>query len=88
MRDVKREDRRARFVCVLALVGDGIEEIFRGTCEGLITLEARGRGGFGYDPVFLVPETGKTFAEMSVAEKSGHSHRGRALARLRAWISA
>ena len=81
------EKRKGRFVCVVALVGNGIEEVFRGTCEGQITIEPRGSGGFGYDPVFLVPETGKTFGEMTLVEKAGYSHRGRALAELREYLT-
>ncbi len=71
---------RARFVCVTALATpDGAVESFRGEVEGELLPEARGDAGFGYDPVFLVPETGKTFAEMGSAEKHAWSHRGRAV---------
>jgi XTP/dITP diphosphohydrolase len=69
---------------VIALVEPaGAEILVEGVCEGRILTEARGDGGFGYDPVFLVPSFGRTFAEMSVAEKDGISHRGRAMARMR-----
>lgn len=87
LQTVADSDRKARFVCVVALVGLGIEEVFRGTCEGMITTVARGTDGFGYDPVFLVPETGRTFAEMTVKEKASLSHRGRALEQLRHHLS-
>jgi XTP/dITP diphosphohydrolase len=74
--------RTARFVCaaVLALPGGG-EESAEGTCEGAIALTARGAGGFGYDPVFLLPD-GRTMAELSPEEKNAISHRGRALRQL------
>jgi XTP/dITP diphosphohydrolase len=79
--------RRARFRCVVALVEPiGAELMVEGTCEGRITTEARGEGGFGYDPVFFVPETGKTFAEMTLEEKDAISHRGRAMAHMRRLI--
>jgi len=80
------DDRRAaRFVCV-AVVHDGIRVLAeaRGTCEGTIVRAPRGSGGFGYDPVFLVPDLGRTFAELSAAEKDRRSHRARALTDLRA----
>jgi len=79
-----RTDRRARFRSVLTIAyPDGSELSVEGTVEGLITTEARGGSGFGYDPVFA-PEGagGRTFAEMDVAEKNSISHRGRALAAL------
>lgn len=73
-------DRRARFICVVALASAG-KAIFsvRGECDGIITAHPRGRGGFGYDPLFLVPELGRTFAEVAAEEKNALSHRGRAL---------
>jgi XTP/dITP diphosphohydrolase len=70
----------ARFVCVIALaVPDRDTRFFEGDCNGELLPEARGRNGFGYDPVFLVPGTGKTFGEMPVAEKRRYSHRAEAL---------
>jgi XTP/dITP diphosphohydrolase len=79
--------RTARFRCVLALVQpDGREWIAEGSCEGRIASEPRGNRGFGYDPVFLVPELGKTFAELTTEEKNRISHRARALAALRATL--
>ena len=75
------EDRRtARFVCVIAAVlADGREFTVRGVIEGRIGYEQKGQGGFGYDPIFYVPEYGKTTAEMSPEEKNQISHRGKAL---------
>ena len=73
-------DRRARFVCAVALVGpDGQEMVRRGETAGRITIVARGSGGFGYDPYFESAELGRTFAEASIEEKERISHRGRAL---------
>ncbi|MEW6143892.1 MAG: XTP/dITP diphosphatase [Thermodesulfobacteriota bacterium] len=73
------EDRKARFVCVLALVTpDGKETVAEGSCEGIIIDEPRGKGGFGYDPVFFLPEYGKTMAEISPELKNKISHRARA----------
>jgi len=76
-------ERRAAYVCVIALVGEGGEEIaFEGRCEGQLILEPRGEGGFGYDPAFVPDDTGpgdeRTMAELSPAEKHAISHRGRA----------
>jgi XTP/dITP diphosphohydrolase len=72
-------ERGARFVCVLALVGDGLAETFTGTCEGRILEAPAGAGGFGYDPIFLPEGATRSFAEMSPAEKFVLSHRGRAV---------
>ncbi len=79
------EDRRtARFRCVIAIVEPGGRaQLVEGISEGVILLERRGSEGFGYDPVFLVPELGKSFAEMSLEEKQSCSHRGRALLKAR-----
>lgn len=75
----------ARFVCELAVVAESGEmRTFRGETEGEI-VSPRGRGGFGYDPIFLVPERGRTFAEMSEEEKNAYSHRGRAV---RSWLES
>jgi XTP/dITP diphosphohydrolase len=70
----------ARFVCAIALaVRGGPTEFFEGECRGEIIPEWRGVAGFGYDPVFLVPEAGRTFGEMSAEEKARYSHRARAV---------
>ena len=70
----------ARFVCVLALAAPGHPtHFFEGECLGEIVPEWRGKAGFGYDPVFLVPGTGKTFGEMRPEEKQLYSHRARAV---------
>ena len=70
----------ARFVCVLALAAPGHDtQFFEGECRGEIVPEWRGEAGFGYDPIFLVPGTGKTFGEMAPEEKRLYSHRARAV---------
>lgn len=76
---VAPEDRGARYVCVAVLI-DGEDEpvVVRGEAEGRIVDEARGDGGFGYDPHFYDPELGRTYAEITGAEKNARSHRGRA----------
>ena len=70
----------ARFVCTIALAAPGRPtEFFEGESRGEIIPEWRGVAGFGYDPVFLVPEAGRTFGEMSPEEKARYSHRARAV---------
>lgn len=70
---------KARFVCVIALAVRGREtEFFQGECHGELVPEWRGEAGFGYDPIFLVPGTGKTFGEMPPEEKRKYSHRAMA----------
>ena len=77
------EARTARFVCCIALVyPDGRELTVRGETQGLIIDEARGEGGFGYDPYFYYPPFGETFSELSAAEKNAISPRGKAIAKL------
>lgn len=76
-----KTERSAHFVCVLSLATPaGPALTWEARCDGEITHERHGESGFGYDPVFFSPELGKTFAEVSMAEKSRVSHRGRALA--------
>src|SRR5438045_257731 len=71
---------KARFVCVIALAVPGREtRFFEGECRGEVVPEWRGEAGFGYDPIFLVPGTGKTFGEMKPEEKRRHSHRANAV---------
>jgi XTP/dITP diphosphohydrolase len=81
------EDRRARFRTVAALVApDGTVHTFEGTCEGTITTEPRGDGGFGYDPLFLPDGYDQTFAEMPPETKNAISHRQEALDAVRAFL--
>ncbi len=78
------KERKARFCCVLSLaVPAGPALTYEAFCEGTILDSPRGQNGFGYDPLFLYPSSGKTFAEMTMEEKLAVSHRGRALATLR-----
>jgi XTP/dITP diphosphohydrolase len=75
--------RQARFVCCLALARRGkFLDLFEGIVQGLITHEPRGKHGFGYDPIFLIPEVGITMAELEPEEKLVLSHRGIALKKL------
>ena len=80
MEGVPEEKRTARFVCAIAAVlPDGREMTVRAAIEGRIGYEEKGEGGFGYDPIFFVPELGKTTAELTEEEKNLVSHRGKAL---------
>lgn len=82
-------DRRARFVCVLALAGPDGEATVRGECPGTIGHSIVGDGGFGYDPLFWPAEApGRSMAQLSLAEKNEISHRGRAFAQLGALLAA
>ena len=81
MKNVPDKARTAKFVCVITcLWPDGRKIVARGECPGRILHEVHGSNGFGYDPVFFVPEKGKTFAELLPGEKNAISHRARALA--------
>jgi XTP/dITP diphosphohydrolase len=81
--------RGARYVAVAVIARpDGEARTFRGTCEGRITTEMRGSGGFGYDPLFFYPEFGATFAEVAAGRKHGVSHRGVALRALTRFLEA
>ena len=82
-----QEQRSARFRTVLAFLINGDLHRFDGICEGSITEEERGTGGFGYDPVFLPVGSRLTFAQMSINEKNKISHRGRALQKFVAFLS-
>jgi XTP/dITP diphosphohydrolase len=86
LKGVPEEGRTARFVCAAAIVWEGGERVFTGEVRGRITFEPRGENGFGYDPIFYFEPAGMTFAEMTRDEKSRVSHRGRAFARLAAWL--
>jgi len=80
--------RVARFVCTLAVVERGrIVFETRGTIEGVIAREARGRAGFGYDPIFEYPPFGKTLAEVDEPDKLAVAHRGHAFRSLAAWLA-
>ncbi len=78
--EAKGEERAARFVCVIAgILPDGTEVCTEGKLEGRIAYEPAGDGGFGYDPIFYLPEYQRTSAELPIEKKNQISHRGRAL---------
>lgn len=77
---VPDDARSARFRCAVAVAGPHLPtEVFEATCEGRMAREPRGTGGFGYDPIFLYPPLGRTFAELAPDEKNSVSHRGKVL---------
>ena len=82
MKLAKGEERRGRFVCILALIGNDIKEVVKCTVEGYIKEELIEGDFFGYDPLFFYPGFNKTFAEASAEEKNAVSHRGNALKEL------
>ena len=89
MLDVPPEKRTAAFHCVIALcTPEGSCQTFSGELRGIILITSRGSGGFGYDPLFLVPEYGLTLAELPLEVKNGISHRGKALASLKDYLRA
>ena len=89
---VPQDKREARFVCVIALCVPralgGKDWLFRGECDGRIAFTPKGEGGFGYDPLFIYPPMGLTFAELDPEAKNQMSHRGKALRKLREELRA
>jgi len=84
LKDIPQQKRMARFRCVIAVARPGGPvETVDGVCDGYISTEPRGDNGFGYDPVFFLPEYGRTIAELPPEVKNRISHRGRAAARAR-----
>ena len=83
----EKENREARFKTAISLVFDGKKELFLGICEGIIIKEQRGNDGFGYDPVFKPKGFTKTFAEMTLQQKSEIGHRGMAIRQLIDYLS-
>lgn len=84
LKGIPFNQRKARFICCIVLSQKGkVVQEFQGTVEGFITIEKKGKNGFGYDPVFYYPPLGKTFAQLSRSEKNQISHRGKALKKLR-----
>lgn len=83
------ERRTARFKCVIAIASPGGRvELCQGECQGILALSPKGEGGFGYDPIFYLPELGKTMAQLSIEEKNEVSHRGKAARRARQLLSS
>ncbi|MBP6121955.1 MULTISPECIES: RdgB/HAM1 family non-canonical purine NTP pyrophosphatase [Providencia] len=83
MKEVPNDKRQAQFNCVLVYLRhaeDPTPLVFHGRWQGIITHEPKGQGGFGYDPIFYIPELGCTSAELTKSEKQAISHRGKALA--------
>jgi XTP/dITP diphosphohydrolase len=84
MEGIRISNRGARFKCVLAMVStDGREAVAEGSCRGRIGFREMGRRGFGYDPIFILPQDGKTMAQLTLEEKNRVSHRGKALRKLK-----
>jgi len=81
------ENRTARFRCVISLILNGQEYFFEGSAEGRIAAERSGKAGFGYDPIFMPDGYEQTFSEMTAEEKNKISHRGKAMAKLVAFLS-
>ena len=82
-----KPDRKARFRAVISLIINGKEAMFEGICEGQIIDEKRGNKGFGYDPIFVPAGSNKTFAEMTMREKTQYSHRAKAAEKLVAFLT-
>ena len=84
LRDVPWESRGARFRCIIAIATpEGRVETVEGVCEGVIAFDCRGGGGFGYDPIFYLPQLDKRMAELTLDEKNEVSHRARAAQKAR-----
>jgi XTP/dITP diphosphohydrolase len=79
MKNIPVNNRQAQFRCIMVFMSKDFEEITEGVCKGKIIFEPQGRGGFGYDPLFIPEDFNQTFAELSPAMKNAVSHRGRAL---------
>lgn len=90
LEDVPEESRRAQFRCVMALAdpNGGQVQICEGICQGVIGHHPRGSHGFGYDPLFIVPEFGQTFAELGEDTKNAISHRGKAMVEMKKVLEA
>lgn len=86
LKGVRSSDRQARFRCVAALIGSGIEKLTTGMCHGHIIEELRGTGGFGYDPLFMPDGYDKTFAQLPADLKNSMSHRAKAFQEMRKFL--
>jgi XTP/dITP diphosphohydrolase len=88
MEGLSEEARGARFRCFVALARPGLEaEVFDAACEGRIALRPSGSGGFGYDPIFYLPQLGCCMADLTASEKHAVSHRGKVLSKLGDWLT-
>lgn len=87
MKEIPGERRTARFICSIALVGNNLKRIFEATCEGSIAMSPTGSKGFGYDPIFIDAELGRSFAELTREQKAARSHRGKALSQAREFLA-
>lgn len=86
LRNAPRQERTAHFVCAAAVALPDEERVFAGRLDGIILEEPRGRSGFGYDPLFFIPELDRTLAELTREEKNRTSHRGKAIRAAREWL--
>ncbi|HMS55718.1 MAG TPA: RdgB/HAM1 family non-canonical purine NTP pyrophosphatase [Fimbriimonadaceae bacterium] len=86
--EVPAGQRSARFRCCVAVAHHKGTEVFEATCEGRIAREPSGGGGFGYDPIFFIPELGCTMADLTAEQKHAVSHRGKVLAMVCDWLEA
>ncbi len=88
LKDTTEAQRTARFRCCVAVARPNKStELFSATCEGRIAREPSGRGGFGYDPIFFLPELGCTMADLTAEQKHAISHRGKVLALVGDWLA-
>lgn len=89
LRNVSDERRTASFRCALCLATpSGQWQLAEGACSGVVSRSPRGAGGFGYDPILLIPQLNRTLAELTVDEKNRLSHRAQAFERMRPWLVA
>lgn len=87
LKNLEGEKRRAaRFRTIITFISEGIEKQFSGSVEGFIAEKRYGVSGFGYDPIFIAAETGRTFASMTPEQKNAISHRGRAMQNFFSWL--
>lgn len=87
LKGIPEGKRQATFRCVIAIANpEGMVNLFTGECRGIIAFKSSGEGGFGYDPVFYLPQLGRTMAQLPQKEKNGISHRGQAAAKARSFL--
>jgi XTP/dITP diphosphohydrolase len=87
LKNIHTRNRSARFRCVIAIASpDGKVQLFSGECRGVIIDKPRGAHGFGYDPIFFIPELGRTMAELTLVEKNRVSHRAKAAEKARGYL--